>query len=168
MAFGKLCESELAKSVNGRLPFTVMFIGGAVSLFGSTVDQLRAQSKRFREKEDAINQARLTAYGEEHVNWRHNIDVPPGCSHYVLVDGLTKGSIDFGGEFCHMHSSSTPNRPTSRVLYMIIDAHYTQESEQQKSAVMKASHVLVGAVNAEHDTERPEDRELREAGEAGE
>lgn len=94
MAIGKLCESELAKSRTGKLPFTVLFIGSATSVFGPALEQLKNQSKRFKEKDEAIHSALINTWGEERIKWSTKQEPPPGCSHYVIVDGVTRGKVD--------------------------------------------------------------------------
>ena len=84
----------MARSRSGKLPFNVMVIANAVEGMGEQYDKLMAPSKRWREKKELIEQARISAWGEEHGTWPHRMGLTPGCTHYVIIDGVTKGKLD--------------------------------------------------------------------------
>ena len=83
------------------MPFTVITFGWATCLptgEGTTGQQLKTQSKRWKSREADIEEAVLASNGplrSEHKrgpSWMS--DTPIGASHFVIVDGVSKGKID--------------------------------------------------------------------------
>ena len=96
--FTTLC-SKLQAQRNGVLPFTVMsvciagFHVAAGDWEGSVTRQLREQSKTWKEHAESIKEAYWQS-GEPRVLDQNACDVHTGCSHYVVIGGVTDGRPD--------------------------------------------------------------------------
>jgi hypothetical protein len=99
-AFSELCCAEVQKMGGGRLPFTVLCIYQAVDLsnpsnrIGTVAHGLKTKSKRWTEREHAIEAANFATYGDEGIGQSHFTDLPLGATHFIIVDSVTSGMLD--------------------------------------------------------------------------
>ena len=95
-AFNQVCQ-EYAKTVGGKLPFTLLHMNDATRMPISSRQegrnymayQLRANSKRWQ-----VSMKKLESVWPSELCKQESCDVPDGCSHYIIVDGVTKGEDD--------------------------------------------------------------------------
>jgi hypothetical protein len=98
-AFSELCAAQQEK-MGGQLPFTTLCVFRGIGMEGpsttpGTVAQaLRQKSRRWKEQ---ANKCRMAAEDHEpqHV-YHEQMDLPIGCTHYIIVDCVTLGHGDSG------------------------------------------------------------------------
>jgi hypothetical protein len=99
-AFSEICAAEVEK-MGGKLPFTPLCIFGALALEtasttpGTVSYSLRHQSKRWKEAGTKLHDCQEKECGMQVVDHNNN-DLPSGCTHYIIVDAVTKGKHDLG------------------------------------------------------------------------
>eukprot|EP00282_Hemiselmis_andersenii_P037558 CAMPEP_0169426518 /NCGR_PEP_ID=MMETSP1042-20121227/250_1 /TAXON_ID=464988 /ORGANISM="Hemiselmis andersenii, Strain CCMP1180" /LENGTH=1005 /DNA_ID=CAMNT_0009536455 /DNA_START=113 /DNA_END=3128 /DNA_ORIENTATION=- len=96
--FGEIVANEMPK-MGGKLPFTVMSFLNACDLSGtsdrpgSVSYQIKHGSKRWLKRDALLKAVDVDVLGEERLN-HLAVDVSPGCTHYIVVECVSKGKKD--------------------------------------------------------------------------
>jgi hypothetical protein len=126
-AFSQLCATQQEK-MGGKLPFTPLCIFHGVALHsatdrGTVTYALQRKSKRWMEHDKKLGDAAEATYGLQHANHGAH-DLPAGCTHYIIVDGVTGGKHDWGpcdlfkNAFTQRLASELPSLGIATMMYM--------------------------------------------------
>jgi hypothetical protein len=97
-AFSQLCVNQMEKM--GKLPFTTMCIVAGIDHVTASNNKktmayaLKKKSKRWQAHETKMQNAVSDYYGKAQIGWESS-DLPAGCTHYVVVDGVSGTGVDW-------------------------------------------------------------------------
>jgi hypothetical protein len=99
-AFSDICLSEINKLGND-FPFTVICFTCATWAYNASkaprtiAGSVAKQSKRWRGQMQRLKEACTVTNGDENIKWQPaGLDLPRGCTHYVVADGITQAERD--------------------------------------------------------------------------